>query len=276
MNCQEYKSMIEDALDVSLQGELKASVLRHLEHCPDCRGYYARRQQEHSDLFMSINAAYAHSRLPPAGFADRVIREVVARRTARRGWWRFSLKRWAMIAALAAVMAGFVFAAAVVVSLSGDEVVVEEGVRGANGAESTDLEEGAVVYSVPEVPLVSYATFAISPQSSDSQLEINQKGKQEMGKAKAAAAALTAAMATASLTAAREDGYEYIISGDPVAAETNGSSSASSATASLTSGTLAGGFVLASELEARYRTAGESAVTALRSDKFNAAIIIVR
>ena len=34
--------------------------------------------------------------------------------------------------------------------------------------------------------------------------------------------------------------------------------------------------VLASELEARYRTAGESAVTALRSDKFNATIIIFK
>ena len=76
MNCQEYKGMIEDALDVSLQGELKANVLRHLEHCPGCRDYYARRQQEHSELFMGINAAYAHSRPPPADFADRIMREL--------------------------------------------------------------------------------------------------------------------------------------------------------------------------------------------------------
>ena len=97
-----------------------------------------------------------------------------------------------------------------------------------------------------------------------------------MTKIKAAAAALASAMAAAPLTAARGDGYQYILSGDPMAAETANSSSASSATASLTSGTLAGGHVLASELEARSRTAGESAVTALRSDKFSATIILFK
>ena len=97
-----------------------------------------------------------------------------------------------------------------------------------------------------------------------------------MTKKKAAAAALASAMAAAPLTAANGDGYQYILSGDPVAAETADSSSASSATSSLTSGTLADGYVLASELEARYRTAGESAATALRSDKFNATIIIFK
>ena len=97
-----------------------------------------------------------------------------------------------------------------------------------------------------------------------------------MTKKKAAVAALASAMAAAPLTAARGDGYQYIISGDPVAAETAGSSSASSAASSLTSGTLADGHVLASELEARYRTTGESAFTALRSDKFNAMIIIFK
>lgn len=97
-----------------------------------------------------------------------------------------------------------------------------------------------------------------------------------MTKKKAAVAALASAMAAAPLTAARGDGYQYIISGDPVAAETADSSSASSATSSLTSGTLADGYVLASELEARYRTTGESALTALRSDKFSATIIIFK
>ena len=97
-----------------------------------------------------------------------------------------------------------------------------------------------------------------------------------MTKKRAAVAALASAMAAAPLTAARGDGYQYILSGDPVAAETAGSSSASSATTPLTSGTLADGYVLASELEARSRTTGESALTALRSDKFNATIIIFK
>ena len=93
---------------------------------------------------------------------------------------------------------------------------------------------------------------------------------------KAAAAALMAATAATPLTAARGDGYQYILSGDPVAAETTVSSSASSTPASLTSGTLAGGFMLTSELEARARTMGESAVTALRSDKYNGTFIIFK
>ena len=44
MNCQEYKGMIEDALDVSLQGELKVNIQRHLEHCSECREYLSMRQ----------------------------------------------------------------------------------------------------------------------------------------------------------------------------------------------------------------------------------------
>ena len=92
----------------------------------------------------------------------------------------------------------------------------------------------------------------------------------------AATAALAATMSAAPLAAANGDGYQYILSGDPVAAETAGSSSAASAPSSLTSGTLANGFVLASDLEARARTRGESPLSALRSDKFVATVIIIK
>ena len=88
-----------------------------------------------------------------------------------------------------------------------------------------------------------------------------------MKKGKAAVAALSAAMAAAPLAAANGDEYQFIISGDPVAAETEGSSSDSSATTALMSGPLADGFVYDAELEARYRTMDESATCALRSDK---------
>lgn len=93
---------------------------------------------------------------------------------------------------------------------------------------------------------------------------------------KAATAALAATMTAAPLAAASGDGYQFIHSGDPVAAATAGSSSASSATASITSGTLADGFVLASDLEARSRTTDESAATALRSDKFKGTFLIFK
>ena len=110
MNCQEYKDMIEDALDISLNGELEANIRRHLDHCAACREYLAMRRQEHAAVFAGVNAAYSHLRQPPADFADRVVREVAARRNARRGWRRLSLSRWALIAASVVVMSGFVFA----------------------------------------------------------------------------------------------------------------------------------------------------------------------
>ena len=264
MNCQEYKSMIEDALDVSLRGELKTSVLRHLEHCPECRAYYAWRKREHSQLFSRVNAAYAHSRPPPADFADRVVREVAARRAARRGWWRFSLPRWALVAAVLAVVAGFVFAAV---------EVIEAATARADASEASSAESSgrAVADGVGETALPSTSQLASSTYQPS-----NNQGESTMTKKKAATAALTAAMVAAPLSATRGGEYQYIVSGDPVAAETADSSSASSATSSLTSGTCANGFVCASAVEARAWTTDESAVTALRSDKFNGTFIIFK
>ena len=97
-----------------------------------------------------------------------------------------------------------------------------------------------------------------------------------MNRTKAAVAALTAAVSAAPLAAASGDEAQFILSGDPVAAETAGSTSASSAATGLTSGTLADGFVYGSELEARYRTTGESPARSLRSDEFMGMTITIR
>ena len=115
MNCQEYREMIEDALDISIHGELEAHVRRHLEHCAECRDYFAARQAEHVALFTAVNAAYAHLRPPPSDFVDRLAREVKARRATRRGWRRFSPPRWTLIAASLVLVVGFVFAASYMV-----------------------------------------------------------------------------------------------------------------------------------------------------------------
>ena len=96
-----------------------------------------------------------------------------------------------------------------------------------------------------------------------------------MSKVKAATAALTAAFAAAPLAAANGDEYQFIISGDPVAAETVGSSSDSSGTSALVSGTLADGVVLESAFETRYCTWYDSPARSLRSDKCNGVIIFV-
>ena len=97
-----------------------------------------------------------------------------------------------------------------------------------------------------------------------------------MSKVKAATAALTAAFAAAPLAAANGDGgYQFIISGDPVAAETVGSSSDSSAASALESGTLADGVVLESAFETRYCTWCDSPARSLRSDECRGAIIYI-
>ena len=141
MNCQEYKGMIEDALDVSLHGELKTNVLRHLEHCPECREYYAWRRQEHSDLFLSVNTAYSCPRPPPADFTERVLREVAAQRSTKNVWRRLSMPRWALIAASLVIIAGFVFAAMVASGAFGD--VETETAESEGAVETTETTETA-------------------------------------------------------------------------------------------------------------------------------------
>ena len=93
---------------------------------------------------------------------------------------------------------------------------------------------------------------------------------------KVAAAALVATLTAAPLATANGDEYQFIISGDPVAMATEGSSSTSSGLAALAVGTLGEELVCESGLEARSRTIDESSAHALRSDPFANMIIIVR
>ena len=272
MNCQEYKGMIEDALDVSLQGELKVNIQRHLEHCSECREYLSRRRLEHAALFAGVNAAYSHLRQPPADFADRIVREVEAQRATRRGWRRLSLSRWALIAASLVAVAGFVFAATVVVEavVGGGESGEREGMNVTEETGATGIEVADVAATIPS------DSSGPSTKISDNQHETNQKGETQMIKVKAATAALTAAMAAAPLAAANGDECPFILSGDPVAAATAGSSSSSSATAALAVGTLSDGFVYGLEFEARSRTTDDSNLSSLRSDPSRGMILTFR
>ena len=96
-----------------------------------------------------------------------------------------------------------------------------------------------------------------------------------MTRKNAAAAALTAAMAAAPLAAANGDEYQFIVSGDPVAAATVGSSSATSDEIALETGALrvAG---TANDLEARSRSNGASIAIALNAMKFRTFIMTFR
>ena len=216
MNCQEYRDMIEDALDISLHGELEMRVRRHLEHCEGCRAYFERRHSEHVLLFKSVNAAYSHLRPPSDGFADRIVREVVARRNARWSWRRIALPRWALIAASLVLMAGFVFAAAVVVEAvvakDDDSEAMVEG-RADLDAQDSPTMNGSLAAS-SEVPLalsVSYVPSTDSWQptadnqqpSSNNQLE-SEKGEKEMTIKHPATVALAAALSATSIAMAEE------------------------------------------------------------------------
>ena len=223
MNCREYRALIDDALDVSLKDSLEQRVKLHLDHCPACRNYYESCRQEHVALFSVMNSAYADIRLP-SNFADRVLSEIVAGNMARKRSFFVRMPRWALIAASLVLMAGFVFAATVVV-----DAVIANG-DDSKRTEETQTTEGADGGAAPavstDVPYVSDVASVPSSSSAENQQTINNqqsttdnklKEERAMTKRKAAAAALTAAMAAAPLAAADGDGYQFIISGYPVA-----------------------------------------------------------
>ena len=268
MNCREYRELIDDALDTSLNGALGHRVKLHLEHCTVCRDYYEHRQKEHVALFTAMNAAYADVHLP-SGFADNVI-ELIALEGARRKPFFARVPRWALIAASLAAMAGFVFAATVGIRVA----------AATNQDADTDGEEPNAMevteVAVASSPTANYQLPTTNYQlpTTNYQLEPNQ-GETTMTRRKAAAAALTAAMAAAPLAAANGDEYQFIVSGDPVAAETAGSSSASSDEITLETGALrvAG---TANDLEARSRSNGASIAIALNATKFRTFIMTFR
>ena len=198
MNCQEYRNLIEDTLDVSLHGEPERRVRLHIEHCAACRSYFQSRRNEHIAFFSKINASCADLRLPD-GFADRLAASVRARQSVRRGWRRLSLPRWALIAASLVVVVGFVFAN---VKLIMENVELEGGES--EGTEAT----GATAFGVAEygltVPSVSYVVSLSSDafeSTTDTKLETNQ-GEMEMRNVKTTAVAIAAATLAASPTSA--------------------------------------------------------------------------
>ena len=95
-------------------------------------------------------------------------------------------------------------------------------------------------------------------------------------RAKRFAAIAASALAFAPVAAVGDGDYQYIISGDPVAASTNGTASAASAGGSLSSGVNSTTQDFDSILEARYRTRLGSDGIALNSTEFHAFMLIVR
>ena len=260
MNCMEVRALVEDALDDSLTGNRKRTLALHLSRCDDCRAFFAAEREEHRRWFRAMNEPEARRHLPE-GFVDDFIAKMIADHTQPKRIWAFTkvFRRIAAVLVAMLLFAGISYAAAMGI----------RGVEAANLVADGGEMVGRVVLNAPDSP------DAYQLPTTNYQLEPNQ-GVKTMTRKKAAAAALTAAMAAAPLASANGDEYQFIVSGDPVAAETVGSSSASSATAALTVGTLADGVVCESEFEARSHTKDESPARALRSDKFKSIIISIR
>jgi hypothetical protein len=154
MNCREYRELIDDALDTSLNGTLGHRVKLHLEHCTVCRDYYEHRQKEHVALFAAMNAAYADVHLP-SGFADNVV-ELIALERARSKPFFARVPRWALIAASLVAMAGFVFAAAVgmrgAAAANQDDISVNQDGGAVNPDADGGEMVGRVVLNAPDSP----------------------------------------------------------------------------------------------------------------------------
>jgi len=268
MNCMEAQSLVEDALDDSLTESRKRALDLHLSRCDDCRAFFASERDEHRRWFQAMNGHEALRRVPD-GFSERFLSEIAKRHAVPQRKWALvrALRQIAAVLAAMLLFAGLSYAAVTAVeemrgmsAANGDDLTEDQESEGVNrDAEGGETVE-RVVLNVPD----SLDTYQLP--TAKYQHETNQGDSKSMTRRKAAAAALTAAMAAASLVRANGDEYQFIVSGELVAA-TEGCSSDSSSTTSLESGPLADGFVYGDELEARYRTMGESDTCSLRSDK---------
>ena len=174
MNCKEAIDIAEEAIDKDLPRAVKRRLDLHLSRCAACRRLFEAERAEHGRWFRAFNDPAAMRSLPP-GFADRLAASV---RLSRPSFW-FRVPRWLKRAAcFALLLFGAAFAAAVVVE--------------AIGAKDGEATESAA--EDPCVPDVALAASGETPQSCDSQLEIeNKKGETEMNSDQNSAAALATA-----------------------------------------------------------------------------------
>jgi len=271
LNCQEARNLVEHVIDRNLSGGVKRRFDLHLSRCEECRAFFAAERAEHQRWFRAVNSPEGPRHSLPPDFADRLAAAVVAHAALHRPFF-LRRPRWALLAASLALMAGFVFAAVVVEEIRGAEAANQDGMA-ANQDGMVANQDGMAANqdgdAGGEGPTINYQL-----PTTNYRLETNP-GETTMTRRKAVAAALTAAMAAAPLAAANGDEYQFIIAGDPVAAATVGSSSATSAEITLETGALrvAGA---ADDLEARSRSKGASVAIALNATKFRTFIMTVR
>ena len=203
MNCMEAQALVEDALDEALTGNRRRALDLHLSRCDACRAFFAAEKEEHSRWFRAMNEPTARHNLPDRFTEDFIASFAVAKIVPRKRWVIAGMFR-RIAAALAAMLlfVGLSYAAAVAVNeLSGDDAPRDfadgnlSEMAGSSAAVQVSVDEPVADAVLPAEPLsggeASLATEFYNQQS----------GEAIMNKSKAAAAALSVAMAAAPLAA---------------------------------------------------------------------------
>ena len=228
MNCMEAQALVEDVLDNALAGCRKRALDLHLSRCDDCRAFFDAERNEHRRWFQAMNDPESLHRLPN-GFADQFAAEMIRMHAAPKRKWELVRAFRRIAAALAAMLFFGGLSYAAVNGLRQMEPANQDETE-----DATDVTGETAVASDAPVPAehidasVPQSGRARSPSAPNQESQSTIQGATTMTGRKAAAAALTAALAATPLAAANGDEYQFILSGDPVAAETVGTSSLTS------------------------------------------------
>ena len=203
MNCMEAQALVEDALDEALTGNRRRALDLHLSRCDACRAFFAAEKEEHRRWFGAMNDPAVCRRLSE-GFAEEFLASLAHGKAAPQ-------KRWAVVGMfrrIAAVLAAMLLFA----GLSYAAVVAVDGLRDDDAAQKTTPEglqetaESPAATSASEDEHVADAVLLAEPLSGGeaslaTEFYNQQSGEAIMNKSKAAAAALSVAMAAAPLAA---------------------------------------------------------------------------
>jgi predicted anti-sigma-YlaC factor YlaD len=271
----EAQALVEDALDEALTGNRRRALDLHLSRCDACRAFFAAEKEEHRRWFGAMNDPAVCRRLPE-GFAEEFLASLAHGKAAPQKRWAFvgMFRRIAAVLAAMLLFAGLSYAAAVAVDiLGGDEanqkIAEDEASKVADS--QTSVSEPVAIPAMDEI--VSDESLSGGAAIALSEPYNQPTGGNAMTKRKAAAAALSVAMAAAPLAAADGEAYQYIIS-TPYP-EANVYHSSASVPTMLDSGALRVAGV-AKELEARSRSGTSSVAIALNALEFKTFIITVR
>ena len=97
MNCEEYRDLLEGALDGDITAEERALLRRHEAECPDCAAWRRKLEQVQADL----RALGEEIPEPPAELHDRWMDEIRPRQKDSR-----RLTRWLATAVAAVIVVG--------------------------------------------------------------------------------------------------------------------------------------------------------------------------